>query len=127
MAEADPDDRHAVRHGPTQEVLQRRHPGQVVIDAVAGAGDDPPILLRRRLGNDPIDDGIDDDRGRRVGCLEQALHHRAEPVVPLGHVGRHAAGFENANAHREKLRGEWVRPSRHPSISRMQRRPAIPA
>ena len=83
-----------------RNAFERLDPGQVVVDAVARAGDEPGVGLARRGGHLAGDDADDGELERRVGGAEERSEHRRVVAVAGLEVGVDLAGFEDAELHR---------------------------
>ena len=105
VAEADADDRHPGGDAGAEEGLQRLDPGQVVVDAVARAGDEPGVGLAGRGGHLARDHADDGELERRVGGAEQRLEHRRVVAVAGLEVGVDLAGLQDADLHALPPRG----------------------
>ena len=99
VAEADADHRHVGRDRLAQEVLERAHPRQVVVDAVLGAHHQPAIGGGDRIGEHTVDHAPGAETQRRVERTEQALGHLGHGAMLVEQVLGRDARFEDADMH----------------------------
>ena len=105
MTEADPDHRYAGGDAGAQEGLERLDPGQIVVDAMAGAGDQPGVGLGwggGQLARDHADNGKLEGG---VGGAQKGLEHRRIVAVASLEVRMNLAGFQDADLHALPPRG----------------------
>ena len=99
MAEADADELAAIAGGGPAKVLQRRHPGQAIVNAVGAAGDEVGIALGRACRQLALESRVVAKVVPRSATGEKRAKHFRQIAVASAQLGRDPAGLQQSYTH----------------------------